>query len=148
MGAKKRKTSNEKCTNIHKNGPELHKMMANVPACGHSCEAQTKIQENALKKLRASPPKNNFEKSRKAGRVRTSPPSAHPPPQRLHRQHTTCGRLYRKHRSKIAGVPPEKQDFQNQENQAECLLIKYAYAYLGIKFAAALGVRVRLSFAG
>ena len=80
--------------------------------------------------------------------MRTSPPSAPPHPQRLHRQHTTCGRLYRKHLAKNAGVPPEKQDFQKQQNQAECLVIKCIYAYLLIKFASALGVRVRLSFAG
>ncbi len=55
MGAKKRKTSNGKCTNIHKSGPEIQNILANVSACGHSCEPQTKTTENALKKWRASP---------------------------------------------------------------------------------------------
>ena len=107
-----------------------------------------KTKEHALKKGRAFLPKTNISKSRKACRVRTSPPSAPPHPQRLHRQHRTCGRLYRKQRSEIAGVPPEKQDFQKQENQADCLRIKYIHSNEPIKFASTLGVLVRLSFAG
>ena len=67
MGAKKRKTSNTKCTNIHKHGPEIHKMRANV--CVGILAKHKKHEENALKKWRAFPPKNKIKKSRKTGRV-------------------------------------------------------------------------------
>ena len=70
VGAKKRKISNENAQTSTKNAPGIHNMMANVMACGHSCETQ--------KNLKKTPPR------------------------------------------KMAGIPPIRITFKNQEKQAEC----------------------------
>ena len=52
----KRKTSNKKCTNIHKNGPESHKMIANCWSVGILAKHKKKHEEKSPGKMAGIPP--------------------------------------------------------------------------------------------
>ena len=61
---------------MHKNSSEIHNMMANVPACGHSCEAQNKRKKTPSKNGGHSPLRITFKNREK--QAECAPPL--PPP--------------------------------------------------------------------